>query len=302
MFTNIHFVLLALHRRFVSLSSSSRSKAYYFTTQILEFQTRLFDCTEPLQHRSFKLVFPTLDATILIAAMHIRFPDEFADQYPAAKRNLEWALDRLKPLEPTNDQACSAFYVIQQLYQKCRLASTLLALFHSHVKVRRLEYLRSRNLKCSNLTGTPFYSLSIPRFQRAHFTRQFAMAPSDSHQGIKRSFLEKETIRRLGCYANFSLWKCFNLQYAKSHPVDFVQQHTTMSDGSLACILNDLSSLYKGRTMLDQRLSEAWKQNCRKLHKDSEMFTEYPQCQKADAFLLSVLYLQSAPTRRPSFR
>ena len=147
MFTNIHFVLLALHRRFVSLSSSSRSKAYYFTTQILEFQTRLFDCTEPLQHRSFKLVFPTLDATILIAAMHIRFPDEFADQYPAAKRNLEWALDRLKPLEPTNDQACSAFYVIQQLYQKCRLASTLLALFHSHVKVRRLEYLRSRNLK-----------------------------------------------------------------------------------------------------------------------------------------------------------
>jgi hypothetical protein len=117
MFTNVHFVLFALHRPFVSLSSSSRSKAYYFATQILESQARLFDRTEPLQHKSFELVFATFDATILIAAMHIRFPDEFADQYPAAKRNLEWALDRLKLLEPTNDLASSAFNVIQQLYQ-----------------------------------------------------------------------------------------------------------------------------------------------------------------------------------------
>ncbi|KAB2099144.1 hypothetical protein AG0111_0g12600 [Alternaria gaisen] len=117
MFTNVHFVLFALHRPFVSLSSSSRSKAYYFATQILESQARLFDRTEPLQHKSFELVFATFDATILIAAMHIRFPDEFADQYPAAKRNLEWALDRLKLLEPTNDLASSALNVVQQLYQ-----------------------------------------------------------------------------------------------------------------------------------------------------------------------------------------
>jgi hypothetical protein len=118
MFTNVHFVLFALHRPFVSSSSSSRSKAYYFATQILESQARLFDRTEPLQHKSFELVFATFDATILIAAMHIRFPDEFADQYPAAKRYLEWALDRLKVLQPANDLASSAFNVIQQLYQK----------------------------------------------------------------------------------------------------------------------------------------------------------------------------------------
>jgi hypothetical protein len=118
MFTNVHFVLFALHRPFVSLSSSSRSKAYYFATQILESQARLFDRTEPLQHRSFELVFATFDATILIAAMHIRFPDEFVDQYPAAKRNLEWALDRLKLLKPANDLASSAFDVVQQLYQR----------------------------------------------------------------------------------------------------------------------------------------------------------------------------------------
>jgi hypothetical protein len=118
MFTNVHFVLFALHRPFVSLSSSSRSKAYYFATQILESQARLFDRTEPLQHKSFELVFATFDATILIAAMHIRFSDEFADQYSAAKRNLEWALDRLKLLKPANDLASSAFDVIQQLYQR----------------------------------------------------------------------------------------------------------------------------------------------------------------------------------------
>lgn len=118
MFTNVHFVLFALHRPFVSLSPNSRSKAYYFATEILESQARLFDRTEPLQHKSFSLVFATLDATVLIAAMHIQFPDQFTDQYPAAKRNLEWALHRLKLLRSANSMASSAFSVILQLYQK----------------------------------------------------------------------------------------------------------------------------------------------------------------------------------------
>lgn len=118
MFTDIHFVLFALHRPFVSLSSSSRSKAYYFATEILESQARLFDRAEPLQHKSFSLVFATFDATVFIAAMHIQFPDEFTDQYPAAKRNLEWATERLKLLRSANSLAGSAFDVIQQLYQK----------------------------------------------------------------------------------------------------------------------------------------------------------------------------------------
>lgn len=118
MFTNVHFVLFALHRPFVSSSSSSRHKAYYFATQILESQTRLFDRIESVQHKSFSLVFATFDATVLIAAIHIRFPAEFKDQFPAAKRNLEWSLDRLKLLQPTNDLASSAFNVVQQLHQK----------------------------------------------------------------------------------------------------------------------------------------------------------------------------------------
>ncbi|KAH6625099.1 hypothetical protein C7974DRAFT_194868 [Boeremia exigua] len=118
MFTNVHFVLLALHRPFVFSSASSRSKAYYFATQIMESQARLFDRTEPLQYKSFELVYSTFDATVLIAATHIRFTDEFSDQFPAAKRNLEWGLDRLRVLQSTNDLASPAFNVIQQLYQK----------------------------------------------------------------------------------------------------------------------------------------------------------------------------------------
>lgn len=118
MFTNVHFALFALHRPFVFLSASSRSKAYYFATQIMESQARLFDRTEPLQHKSFNLVFATFDATVLIAATHIRFPNDFSDQFPAAKRNLEWGLERLSLLQSTNDLASSAFNVLQQLYQK----------------------------------------------------------------------------------------------------------------------------------------------------------------------------------------
>lgn len=111
-------MLFALHRPFVSLSPSSRSKACYFATQILDFQARLFDRTEPPQHKCFNLVLATFDATVPIATMHIRFPNEFSDQAPTAKRNLEWDLDKLELLQPTNDLASSTFSVIQKLYRQ----------------------------------------------------------------------------------------------------------------------------------------------------------------------------------------
>lgn len=118
MYTNVYFVLFALHRPFIFALSSSRARAFHAATQILESQARLFDKTEPLQHKAFGLIFTTFDATVLIVALHIRFPNEFADRLPVTKINLEWALERLKSLQASNKLATSAFTTIRRLYER----------------------------------------------------------------------------------------------------------------------------------------------------------------------------------------
>lgn len=118
MHTNMHFVLFALHRPFVLFEQSSRDRAYYSATQMLESQARLFEATEALQYKTFSLVFATLDAMVLIAALQIRFPNEFIEQLPASKKDLAWGLRRLEILQAKNNLASSAFKVIQRLYQR----------------------------------------------------------------------------------------------------------------------------------------------------------------------------------------
>nr|POF04210.1 putative transcription factor sol4 [Quercus suber] len=124
MYTNVYFVLFALHRPFIFVESSSRARAYHAATQILESQARLFDKTEPLQHKGFGYVFATFDAMVLIMALHIRIQDEFVDQFPATKTNLEWSLERLKALRSENALASSAFDIAQRLYQRTLAAVT----------------------------------------------------------------------------------------------------------------------------------------------------------------------------------
>lgn len=118
MLTNVNFVLFALHRPFIFAEPSSRGRAFHAAIQILESQARLFDQTEPLQYKAFSLVFATFDAMVVIAAIHIRFPGEFTDHYPASRRNLEWGLDRLSQLQASNVLAVSAFKVGRRLYQR----------------------------------------------------------------------------------------------------------------------------------------------------------------------------------------
>lgn len=119
MYTNVHFVVFALHRPFVFAEMSSRHNAFHSAMQILESQARLFNLTEPLQYKAFSLVYATFDAMVLVAAMHIRFPDEFMEQFPATRRNLEWGLGRLQSLQARkNDLAATALNIIQQLYQR----------------------------------------------------------------------------------------------------------------------------------------------------------------------------------------
>ncbi|CCT69538.1 uncharacterized protein FFUJ_05431 [Fusarium fujikuroi IMI 58289] len=119
MYTNVQFVVFALHRPFIFAEPNSRHKAFDAAMQILESQGRLFDQTEPLQYKAFSLVFATFDAMVLVAAVHIRFPDELREQFTATRRILELGIERLKSLQARkNVLANSALSIVERLYQK----------------------------------------------------------------------------------------------------------------------------------------------------------------------------------------
>ncbi|CVL13472.1 uncharacterized protein FPRN_08598 [Fusarium proliferatum] len=119
MYTNVHFVVFALHRPFIFVEPSSRHKAFNAAMQILDSQGRLFDQTEPLQYKSFSLVFATFDAMVLVAAVHIRFPNELREQFAATRSNLELGIQRLKSLQARkNVLASSALSIVERLYRK----------------------------------------------------------------------------------------------------------------------------------------------------------------------------------------
>lgn len=124
LYTNVYFVLFALHRPFIFVESSSRARAFHAATQILESQARLFDKTESSQHKAFGLIFSTFDAMVLLMALHIRFADEFLDQMPATKTNLEWSLQRLQLLRASNELATSAVNTVQRLYRRMLTVDT----------------------------------------------------------------------------------------------------------------------------------------------------------------------------------
>ncbi|KAF5574471.1 uncharacterized protein FSUBG_14047 [Fusarium subglutinans] len=119
MMTNVHFVVFSLHRPFIFAEPSNRHEAFDAAIQILESQGRLFDQTEPLQYKAFSLVFATFDAMVLVAAVHIRFPNEQRGQFAVTKRNLELGIGRLKCLQARNNAlASSALSIIERLYRK----------------------------------------------------------------------------------------------------------------------------------------------------------------------------------------
>lgn len=118
MFTNVQFVCFALHRPFVFAEPSSRHRASDSAMQILESQARLFNLTPPLQYKSFSFIFATFDAMVLIAAVHIRFPEDYTEQLPTSIKHLRWGLDRLYILRTVNKLASSALNIVQWLFHK----------------------------------------------------------------------------------------------------------------------------------------------------------------------------------------
>ena len=116
--TEVYFVLLALHRPFVSSVSASREEALKAALQMLESQNKLFSLAKPHIYTTFTLVFGTFDAMVLVAATYLNFPDENPDLLPASMNCMEWGLARLDAMRSRNTMAGLAYNVVQGLYQK----------------------------------------------------------------------------------------------------------------------------------------------------------------------------------------
>lgn len=118
--TEVHFTILALHRPFIFQRSQSRAHAFIAAAEILESQKRLFEFTEPKQYPAFNLVFATFDAAVLVAAIHILFPNENREQLPFSLKRLNWASERFYAMKSRNRLAGTAFSVVKAMYGKIR--------------------------------------------------------------------------------------------------------------------------------------------------------------------------------------
>ncbi|KAM0324581.1 hypothetical protein ACHAQA_007967 [Verticillium albo-atrum] len=116
--SEVYFVLLALHRPFMSSLPTSRMEALKAALQILESQNRLFTQAGPHVHMSFTLVFATFDAMVVVVATYLNFPDDYPDLLPASMNCMEWGLARLDAMRSRNTMAGVAYDVVQGLYLK----------------------------------------------------------------------------------------------------------------------------------------------------------------------------------------
>ncbi len=116
--TEVYFVLLALHRPFMSSLSTSRVEALKAALQMLESQNRLFSQAGSHMHMSFTIVFATFDAMVLVAATYLGFPSDNLELLPASMKCMQWGLARLDAMRARNTMAGLAYDVVQALYQK----------------------------------------------------------------------------------------------------------------------------------------------------------------------------------------
>jgi hypothetical protein len=118
LFTELHFVLLALHRPYVFSVPRSREEAHNAALRVLASQSRLFNMSASREYQPFNLIFATFDAMVLIVANYILFPHENGSRLGASVNNIQWGLERLDWMRSNNQLAASAYDVVQSLYQK----------------------------------------------------------------------------------------------------------------------------------------------------------------------------------------
>ncbi|KAK1657064.1 hypothetical protein BDP55DRAFT_568090 [Colletotrichum godetiae] len=116
--TEVHFVLLALHRPFISTLPVSRAEAHMAALKMLASQSRLFEQAETQLYKGFTLVFSTFDAMVLVAATYIQAPDDHLNLQAESVKHLEWGLARLDAMRSRNSMADFAYNTVKVLFRK----------------------------------------------------------------------------------------------------------------------------------------------------------------------------------------
>ncbi|KAF4339611.1 Zn2 Cys6 DNA-binding [Fusarium beomiforme] len=118
LFTELHFVLLALHRPYIFSNPHSREEAHNAALRVLASQIRLFKMSTPREYQPFNLVFATFDALVLIEAIYIIFPLVNESRLDASLESIQWGLEMLDNMRGNNQLAACAHNIVQSLYQK----------------------------------------------------------------------------------------------------------------------------------------------------------------------------------------
>ncbi|KAJ5266923.1 transcriptional regulator family: Fungal Specific TF [Penicillium angulare] len=116
----IHLVLLTLHRPFIFFVANSRTEALKAGISILRAQERLFEQSEPHQHKVFNSVYASFDAIVLIAALCLVFPNNHYELRAECIDVIENGMRRLGIIGQFNSMASSAHGVVYSLYHRLR--------------------------------------------------------------------------------------------------------------------------------------------------------------------------------------
>ncbi|KAJ5092897.1 transcriptional regulator family: Fungal Specific TF [Penicillium angulare] len=116
----INLVLLTLHRPFIFFVANSRTEALKAGISILRAQERLFEQSEPHQHKVFNPVYASFDAIVLIAALCLVFPNHHYELRADCIDVIEKGMRRLGIIGQFNSMASSAHGVVCSLYHRLR--------------------------------------------------------------------------------------------------------------------------------------------------------------------------------------
>ena len=116
------FSLMALHRPYMFINTSSRTAALAAGLDILQAQRAFFDFIDVKDYKISSLVIRTFDAIEVVAAIYILHPHEHRSQLHAALQHFEWAMERFQLLSRRNSMAKAGLGVLKGIYVRLKKA------------------------------------------------------------------------------------------------------------------------------------------------------------------------------------
>ncbi|KAM0715597.1 hypothetical protein Q7P37_009095 [Cladosporium fusiforme] len=116
--TEINFTLLALHRPFIFVRARSRIEALKAALEVLQSQSRLLRASDFPRPPAFSFVFATFDATVIVMAIYIIFPNENPEYLQRSLQCVLWALEKLHAMKAQSTLAASAHSAVHEVYEK----------------------------------------------------------------------------------------------------------------------------------------------------------------------------------------